>query len=181
MKQAIMADLFRYEGLTSIWKGKRLPGFKYTHYLRKCSYYGKWSFFGIIYRLLLRKYSYKFGFQIPPSTQIGAGLYLGHFGIIVISHASKIGRNCNIGHNVTIGRVPTGDKQGSPNIGNRVWIGTGAVLVGNIDIGNNVLIAPNAFVNFNVPSNSIVIGNPAKVLPKDDAVAGYINYVLDES
>ncbi|MEO5991437.1 MAG: serine acetyltransferase, partial [Ferruginibacter sp.] len=59
-----------------------------------------------------------------------------------------------------------------------VWIGTGAVVVGKIKIGNNVLIAPLTYVNFDVPNNSIVIGNPARIISKEDATAGYINNVL---
>lgn len=60
-------------------------------------------------------------------------------------------------------------------IGNRVWIGTNAVVVGNIVIGDDVLIAPNAYVNFNVPSHSVVVGNPAKIISRENAVEGYIN------
>ena len=54
-------------------------------------------------------------------------------------------------------------------------MGTNSVIVGRITIGNNVLIAPNTFVNFDVPNNSIVIGNPAKIISKEKATEGYIN------
>lgn len=50
-----------------------------------------------------------------------------------------------------------------------------AVIVGKIKIGNNVLIAPNAYVSFDVPSNSVVIGNPGQITPKENATEGYIN------
>ena len=53
--------------------------------------------------------------------------------------------------------------------------GANAVIVGKINIGNNVLIAPNSYVNFDVPDNSIVIGNPGKIIHKDNATEGYIN------
>jgi len=66
-------------------------------------------------------------------------------------------------------------KQGTPNIGNKVWIGTNAVIVGKITIGDDVLIAPNAYVNFDVPSHSIVIGNPGKIHFRNNATEGYIN------
>ena len=59
-------------------------------------------------------------------------------------------------------------------IGNEVWIGTNAVVVGKIRIGNNVLIAPNAFVNIDVPDNSIVIGNPAIIKYCKSATEEYI-------
>lgn len=53
-----------------------------------------------------------------------------------------------------------GEKEGSPTMGDNVYIGLNSVAVGKIIIGNNVLIAPNMYVNFEVPDNSIVIGSP---------------------
>ena len=61
-------------------------------------------------------------------------------------------------------------------MGDDVRIGSNAVVVGKIIIGNDVLIAPNAYVNFNVPSHSIVIGNPGKIISSDNATEGYIIY-----
>ena len=87
----------------------------------------------------------------------------------------KIGKNCNIAQGVTIGQANRGERIGVPEIGNEVWIGTNAVIVGHIKIGSNVLIAPNAYVNTDVPSNSIVIGNPAQITPNEKATNGYIN------
>ncbi len=62
-----------------------------------------------------------------------------------------------------------------PIIGDSVWIGNNAVLVGKITVGDDVLIAPNAYVNFDVPSHSIVIGNPARIIHRDNACENYIN------
>ena len=81
----------------------------------------------------------------------------------------------NIAQGVTIGQANRGERIGVPEIGDEVWIGTNAVIVGHIKIGNNVLIAPNAYVNTDVPSNSIVIGNPAQITPNKKATNGYIN------
>ena len=117
----------------------------------------------------------KYGFQISPHATIGKGLYLGHFGTIVVGNEVSIGDNCNLSPNVIIGRANRGKFKGSPQIGNSVWIGSGAVLVGNISIGDNVLIAPNAYVNFNVPKDSIVVGNPARIHPSKNATEEYIN------
>ena len=122
---------------------------------------------------------FKYGFQIPASTQIGKGFYIGHFGTIVINEKTKIGDNCNIVHGVTIGQANRGKMRGCPMIGDKVWIGTGAVIVGRVSIGSNVLIAPNSFVNFNVPDNSVVLGNPGKIISKTNATEGYINSILN--
>ncbi len=61
-------------------------------------------------------------------------------------------------------------------IGNRVWIGVNATVVGKVTIGDDVLIAPGAFVNFDVPSHSVVLGNPAQIHHKENATEGYITH-----
>ena len=178
MKEIIQADLFRYGGLTKIYKGKRNPGFHYMYYLRKASKYKKISVLGIYFRLIIKRLSYKYGFQIPVKTSIGKGFYIGHFGTIVINKDAVIGENCNIAHLTTIGQANRGKHKGSPTIGDNVWIGTGSVIAGKISIGNNVLIAPNSFVNMDIPSDSLVIGNPAKIIQKENPTKGYINNIL---
>ncbi len=124
----------------------------------------------------LRKLSQKTGIQIPARTNIGEGFYIGHFGRIIINPDAVIGKNVNIATGVTVGQENRGKRKGSPVIGDDVWIGTNAVIVGNIRIGNDVLIAPLSFVNFDVPDHSIVIGNPAKIIARDEATQGYIDY-----
>jgi serine O-acetyltransferase len=81
---------------------------------------------------------------------------------------------------VNIGQANRGRKAGCPKIGNKVFIGTGAVVVGKIIIGDNVMIAPNALVNFDVPDNSIVIGNPAVVKQQTNATEDYVNFAFPE-
>lgn len=181
MQEIIEADLYRYGGLKKINIGKRNPGFKYMYFLRKASKYKKFSILGIFYGLIVKRLSYKFGFQIPITTKIGKGFYIGHFGTIVINKDVVIGENCNIAHLTTIGQSNRGKNKGCPTIGDYVWIGTGCVITGKITIGNNVLIAPNSFVNFDVPDKSIVIGNPAKIIAKDNPTQGYINNILVKS
>jgi len=183
MDKTIRKDLFRYGGLMGnrgFFEGLMTPGFRYTYFWRKAKWYRKFSFLGITYRLIIRRYSYKYGFQIPVSTNIGEGFYIGHFGTIVINSRAIIGKNCNIAHNVTIGMASRGVKTGAPVIGDNVWIGTGAVIVGKVNIGRNVLIAPLSYVNFDVPCDCICIGNPAKIIEKKNATEGYINYILNE-
>ncbi|WP_120489383.1 serine acetyltransferase [Bergeyella cardium] len=154
------------------------PNLHFIFVLRMCQKYSQKPFLGLMWRYLLRKYQIKYGFQIYPETEIGAGLYLGHWGALVINPKVKIGKNCNIAQGVTIGQQNRGKNEGFPTIGNEVWIGTNAVIVGNITIGDNVLIAPNSFINFNVPSNAIVMGNPASISPKENATEGYINHKI---
>lgn len=182
MDREIKADLYRYGGLKGIrgfFKGLYAPGFVYMYFFRKASKCRKYSIKWFFYVFFLRRYGYKYGFQIPSSVQIGEGFYIGHYGTMVINGKAKIGKNCNVAHGVTIGQTNRGRLKGYPTISDNVWIGTGAVVVGGIKIGSNVLIAPNSFVNMDIPSNSIVVGNPAKIVAKENPTEGYINYILD--
>lgn len=78
-----------------------------------------------------------------------------------------------------IGQQNRGRLKGAPIIGNKVWIGINAAIVGKITIGDDVLIAPNSFVNCDIPSHSIVFGNPCIIKHKDNATKEYINNIID--
>lgn len=104
----------------------------------------------------------------------GAGLQLVHPYGITINGAAVLGECVNVYKGVTIGKEFRGKRTGTPTIGNRVWIGANATIVGKVNIGDNVMIAPNAFVNFDVPSNSVVFGNPAIIKSNSKATEGYI-------
>jgi serine O-acetyltransferase len=185
--QTIRADLYRYHGAADgrAWLAEylRTPGFRYTFYLRKVAYYRahKRSFWLLPYlynRLWLNHYRFRYGFEISPTTVIGPGLYLGHFGGVVISPYAMLGSNINIAQGVTIGAASRGARRGAPTLGNRVWVGTNAVIVGRVTIGDDALIGPGAYVNFDVPAKSIVIGNPGKIVSQSGS-AGYIHNLLD--
>jgi serine O-acetyltransferase len=177
MQEIIKADLYRVVpkpySFLNLLRGFRSHGFRYLFFYRKMHLCKRKGILWLMYKLMLRHYMFKYGFQI--AGKIGKGFFIGHFGTIVTNKETLIGENCNIAHNVTIGVSRRGSKTGVPAIGNEVWIGTGAILVGKITIGNNVLIAPGAYVNFDVPDNSIVIGNPGTIKASPDATLGYIN------
>lgn len=127
------------------------------------------------WRLVLRKMRERYGLEISRSTDIGPGLYLGHAFNITVNPGATIGSNCNLHKGVTIGQENRGKREGAPVIGDCVWIGVNATLVGRISVGDDVLIAPGAYVNRDVPSHSIVLGNPCRVIPRVNATEGYIN------
>jgi serine O-acetyltransferase len=102
--------------------------------------------------------------QIPFETKIGPGLYIGHNGMLIINSLAIIGANCNIGVGVVIGQGGRGEKKGNPVIGDFVYIGVGAKIIGNIRIGDNVAIGANAVVTKDVPPNATVAGIPAKII-----------------
>ncbi|WP_366145427.1 hypothetical protein [Duncaniella sp.] len=80
----------------------------------------------------------------------------------------------NIHKGVTIGQENRGKRKGTPIIGSYVWIGINSTIVGSITIGDDVLIAPNTYLNRDVPAHSIVFGNPAIIKPTKNATAHYI-------
>lgn len=108
------------------------------------------------------------------------GLYIGHPYCITINPHTVIGKNVNIHKGVTIGQENRGKRKGAPTIGDEVWIGVNATIVGNITIGNDVLIAPNTYVNSDIPSHSIVYGNPCLIKYRENATLGYINRKTDD-
>ena len=145
--------------------------FQYVYWLRK---YQSNSPIKKIYRIILYMYTKKYGLEISPNAKIGEGLYLGHPYNITVNGDCKIGRNVNLHKGVTIGRENRGVREGCPTIGNNVYVGINAIIVGKIHIGNDVMICPNAFVNFDVPDHSIVMGNPGIIHRKDNATDKYV-------
>lgn len=87
--------------------------------------------------------------------------------------SAVIGKNCVLFKNATIGSVRSGKRAGVPHIGDNCVIGTGAFVCGGIHIGNDVLICANAFVDFDVPDHSLVIGNPGVIHHKENATVDY--------
>lgn len=169
-------DLFRYYGPEKETLKQRLlrpREITYLYYLRKLSC-GKPGVLKYYYKLRLRQLSAKTHIQIPIDTKIGEGFYIGHCGRVIVNDRAVIGKNVNVATGVTIGQTSRGPKAGCPTIGDNCWIGTNAVVVGNITIGTDVLIAPLSYVNFDVPDHSIVIGNPGKIIPRENATEAYI-------
>ena len=104
------------------------------------------------------------GIMLPASVAADEGLYIGHFGSVIINGRSVIGRNCKISHEVTVGTKGAGRGLDVPIIGDDVYIGAGAKVLGGIRINNGAIIEANAVVVKNVPEGAIVAGVPAKII-----------------
>ncbi len=113
------------------------------------------------------------GISIPASVQIGHSFYIGHFGGIILNPRTVIGYNCNLSQGVTIGVSGQGESRGVPKLGNNVYVGANAVIVGKIFVGDHVLIGACSLVNTNVAANSVMLGVPA-VQVSDKSSEGYI-------
>lgn len=160
-------------------KEKKSIEIRYLQCYRKCQAY-KNTLWGDIGFKKLKRLSIKTGIDLYENLNIGKGLIIGHWGRIVMNGGAKFGNEIMITHNVTIGRDVRGKRKGSPVIGNRVCIRTNSCVVGNITIGDDVLIAPNTFVNFDVPSHSIVVGNPAAIHHRENATEGHLGLVKNK-
>ena len=97
-----------------------------------------------------------------------------------IAGGAIIGANVNLHKGCTIGAENRGERKGCPIIGEKVYVGINSTIVGNIHVGNDVMIAPNTFVNFDVPDHSIVVGNPASIHKKENATQGYIAFCVEK-
>ena len=176
MNKQFSKDLYRYYGEKGESFAKRLlrpVEIKYIALFRKANT-ARIKPLKLYYTVKLKLLSNKTYIQIPAKTQIGEGFYIGHSGRVIIHPDAKIGKNVNVSTGVTIGFENRGARKGAPIIADNCWIGANSVIVGNVKIGEDVMIAPLTFVNFDVPAHSIVIGNPAKIISKENATKDYI-------
>ncbi len=166
MKSILELDQQRYEYA-------RMPLWQF--FLRK-SQQSKFMLFKQIYWMISGILKRTRGIELSKNVKFGPGAYFGHAYLITINAGVIFGKNINIHKGVTIGQENRGPRKGVPVIGDDVWIGINSTIVGKITIGNDVLIAPNSFVNKDIPSHSVVIGNPCVIYPRKNATQGYINH-----
>ena len=192
LKEAIYSDGLRY-GLFSqrhsflyylflTLSPFRAPGYIYSFWFRTCSYLSLKKALIPLYLISvmrLRHYSFKFGISIPVGTDIGYGLYIGHFGGIVVNVKAVLGDNVNLSQGVTIGMANRGKNKGVATIGNCVYIGPGAKIVGNVKIGDDIAIGANAVVTRNIPSHCTAAGIPASIISQTGS-QGYVGHCYEK-
>jgi len=171
----ILADIKRICGLNK-WTGIKifnllfLPGFWVILVYRYGNFFTNLKILvlkqiGIITYLPLKfLVEILWSISISRHAQIGPGLFINHFGCIFIHFDCKIGKNCVLSQEVTIGVKGADTHGGAPLIGDNVRIGPGAKILGPIKIGNNAIIGANAVVVHDVLDNQIVGGVPAQFI-----------------
>lgn len=121
----------------------------------------------ILPRLISQLARFLTGIEIHPGATIGKGLFIDHGMGVVIGETSILGDNVTLFQGVTLGG--TGKEKGKrhPTLGSNVVVGTGAKVLGNIVIGDNVAIGANAVVIKDAPSNSTVVGVPGRIVKQE--------------
>lgn len=168
----IKADAFRVAGDSSIWTIFMLAlstrTFRPVLTLRLC----QWSasrcrVANPFVRVLHRWMQVRAGMDLPSTLCVGPGLILVHGWGLVVNGKARLGANVTLFNGVVIGRkdrITAGERESAyPVIGNEVWIGPHAIIIGGISIGDGAIVAPGSVVTKDVPPHSVVAGNPATI------------------
>lgn len=185
LKRYIQADLYRYTtniSLRSFLRSWFTPGFRFTFWLRVCQFHNrnfKGLFFFISF-LILRHYQQKYGLIIHYTTSIGPGLYIGHWGGVIINPQCKIGNNVNLSPGVLLGQdYNKGSKEFAyPVVGDRVFLANSAKVIGNVTIGNDAVVGINSVLLKDIDDNAVAVGAPAEIISHKGSsayVGSYIN------
>lgn len=178
MKNVVFADAYRFEAqygykavLNAFLRDRTYRPILSMRLVTACRARGS---FGArlalpLLKFLHRRFCAACAIDFSHLTAVGPGFRLTHAWGTVISPYAVIGANCTVFHGVTIGQKDTIAADGSrssafPRIGDSCWIGPGAILVGGIHIGDGAIVAGGAVVVRDVPSGSVVAGNPARIV-----------------
>jgi serine O-acetyltransferase len=178
-----------FENLREDWRTHDRTVFRQGLWVMCVYRFGRWRYtirwrwlrmpFSFLYKVLKVISEILTGIELPCEVTLGRRFRIEHFGGIIVSGDAVFGDDCVIRNGVTVGLKHTGHR-GSPILGDRVDIGAGAKILGPIHIGNDVSIGANAVVLTNVPSNSVAVGIPARVLPRKKKLAVTIGDMMTD-
>lgn len=161
MNKYVKSDLFRYYGKSDIFTFFKAllvnKTFRFQYALRMCQTKGIKKYYG---RILWKLNRTKKNIEIPRTTSIGYGLYIGHGGPVIVNPTAIIGNNVNLSQFTTIG---SNDGKAAI-IGDNVYIGPNVCIVEDVVVGNNVTIGAGSIVTKSIPDNATAVGNYAKVI-----------------
>jgi serine O-acetyltransferase len=120
----------------------------------------------VLYRMLYRKVRNTYGIELPYTVELGRRVIIEHQGAIVIHGYCRIGNDCILRQGVTLGNRYLERPLEAPQLGERVNVGAGAKIFGNVQIGDDANIGANAVVLSDVPNMATAVGIPANILDK---------------
>lgn len=141
-----------YPGVHAVW------AYRLAHMLFKKNF----KLLARIVSSISRSYT---GVDIHPGARLGRRLFIDHANGVVIGETTRIGTDCVLFHQVTLGGVSMSKGKRHPTLGDRVMVGAGAKVLGPIHVGSDARIAANAVVVRDVPAGCSAIGVPARVSP----------------
>lgn len=160
MNDYIKSDITRYYGVYNIrnfLRGVISAPIRFQIIFRLCQDKGIKKYVGLVMWKFNRT---KRTIQLPRTTKVGYGLYIGHGGPIIINPTTIIGNNCNLSQFTTIGS----NSNHAAIIGDNVYIAPNVCIIEDVVIGNNVTIGAGSVVTKNIPDNATAVGNYAKVI-----------------
>jgi serine O-acetyltransferase len=104
------------------------------------------------------------GIHLDSAAKIGPGFYIGHFGSIYVGPGVTIGKNSSISQMCFVGAAGPEDVPGTPVLGERVYLGAGAKVLGPVTVGDGAAIGANAVVVTDIPEQAVATGVPASVV-----------------
>ncbi len=147
--RSVMEIVLTYPGLHALW-GYRMAHWLWQHDLK------------LLARMLSQLVRWPTGIEIHPGASIGQGLFIDHGMGVVIGETAEIGEDVTLYHGVTLGGTSLQKGKRHPTLGDRVVVGAGSKILGNITIGADTRIGANAVVVRSVPANSVVVGVPGQ-------------------
>jgi|TARA_B110000240_G_C13409046_1_gene414375 putative colanic acid biosynthesis acetyltransferase WcaB len=139
---------------------------------RIASYINKRKFLKLMFfpYLILHRifFDWILGVEININAKIGSGFRLFHGQGLVINGDSIVGNNCLFRNGITLGTKlnQNGELSKAPILGHNVCVGSNTVIIGEVTIGNNVVIGAGSVVVKSFPSNTVIAGNPAKIIKR---------------
>lgn len=119
--------------------------------------------FTLLYRFLFKWVEWTCGISLPYTVQVGRRVRIWHHSAMIL-HARSIGNDCHIRHCTTFGVAHRDQNEAIPVIGDRVDIGCGVCILGDVHVGHDTVIGANAVVLKDVPPYSVVVGIPGRVV-----------------
>jgi len=147
--KSLLEVLFCYPGLKAVWM-HRIAHFLWRHKLR------------LLARILSQLSRFITNIEIHPGAQIGRRFFIDHGAGVVIGETSEVGDDVTMYQGVVLGGVSTEKKKRHPTIGCEVVIGSGAIILGPITVGNCVKVGANSVVLKDVKPFTTVVGTPAR-------------------